>query len=230
MHPFAELSAYLDGALGPEARAGIDAHLDTCAVCRTRLAELRSTARLISSLPMPVPTRSLVPRVSVPIWLAPLRTLSTIASGAALFLFIASALVSSLGATSQSAGTVPAAAPAPNAAGPTVDTSRNAGGAGESTSDRTRALQPSATPAPSAVVFGAPSGTSAPAASSDYSKFAGSSPSLVVSQQDSGSAPADQAASAPERQRAGFSPWIWLALALVFGALSLVLGRRLRAP
>lgn len=93
MHPFGDLSAYLDNALSSEARASVQAHLDTCALCRTRLAELRGTARLIAALPMPVPSRSLVPRVSVPFWLAPLRTFSTFATGAAIFLFIASAVI-----------------------------------------------------------------------------------------------------------------------------------------
>jgi len=95
VHPFGDLSAYLDGALSPETRASVQAHLDACALCRRRLAELRGTARLIAALPAPVPSRSLVPRVSVPVWLAPLRTFSTFASGAALFLFLASAVVSS---------------------------------------------------------------------------------------------------------------------------------------
>ena len=96
MHPFGDLSAYLDGALSSEARASVQAHLDTCALCRMRLAELRGTARLIAALPNPVPSRSLVPRVSVPFWLAPLRTFSTFASGAAIFLFVALASLTSI--------------------------------------------------------------------------------------------------------------------------------------
>jgi len=54
VHPFGDLSAYLDEALSPEARASVQAHLDACALCRTRLAELRGTARLIAALPMPM--------------------------------------------------------------------------------------------------------------------------------------------------------------------------------
>ncbi|HTD63750.1 MAG TPA: zf-HC2 domain-containing protein, partial [Verrucomicrobiae bacterium] len=115
MHPFDDLSAYLDGALSPEARTSVQAHLDTCAVCRTRLAELRATARLIAALPMPVPSRSLVPRVSAPVWMVALRTFSTVASAAAIFLFIVSAAMSPF-PRAQSAGSAPAAAPAPNAA------------------------------------------------------------------------------------------------------------------
>jgi anti-sigma factor RsiW len=109
VHPFGDLSAYLDNALSSEARASVQAHLDTCALCRTRLAELRGTARLIAALPMPAPSRSLVPRVSVPFWLAPLRTFSTFASGAAIFLFLALSVIAYFPRT-QSAST--AAAPA----------------------------------------------------------------------------------------------------------------------
>src|SRR5207249_1533332 len=83
--------------------------VDACAVCRTRLAALRGTARLIAALPPPAPSRSLVPRVSVPVWLAPLRTLSTFASGAAIFLFIASAVITSF-PRMTSADSAPAAA------------------------------------------------------------------------------------------------------------------------
>src|SRR5207253_3057258 len=114
-HPFGDLSAYLDGALSSEARASVQAHLDSCALCRTRLAELRGTARLIAALPMPVPSRSLVPRVGVSPWIALLRTFSTVASAAAIFLFVVSAAMSSL-PRAQSAGSAPAAAPAPTAA------------------------------------------------------------------------------------------------------------------
>ena len=234
MHPFADLSAYLDGALGPEGRAKLDAHLVTCALCRTRLEELRSTARLISALPMLAPSRSLVPRVSIPIWMAPLRTLSTIASGAALFLFIASALVSSLSGA-QSAGSAPAAAPAPNAPNvTTVDNSRSgAGGATATTSDQRTVLGASPTPAPPPIAFGPADRTpsAAPSASSsDAGKFL-SSPAAEVSRQDSAtSSSADQhTASAPPRAQLGLSPWVWLALAIGFGALAILLGRRLRA-
>jgi len=142
VHPFGDLSAYMDEALSSEARASVQAHLDTCALCRTRLAELRGTARLIAALPMPVPSRSLVPRVSVPLWLAPLRTFSTFATGAAIFLFLASAVIASF-PRMQSAGT----AAAPAAARPA------ASGAGDT------ALQP-----PSSLNFAAPSPSAVPSA------------------------------------------------------------------
>jgi len=114
VHPFVELSAYIDDALDSSAKAAVGTHLGSCAVCRTRLAELRDTARLIAALPAPVPSRSLVPRVSAPFWLAPMRTLATLASGAALFLFVASAVMSALPLGTGGGAAAPALAPAPN--------------------------------------------------------------------------------------------------------------------
>src|SRR2546428_2470906 len=113
MHPLEDLSAYLDGELDGGRRAAVESHLAACDSCRGRLAQLRATARLIAALPSPVPARSLVPRVAVPIWLAPLRTLATLGSGAALFLFIASALTTSVTQTSSGGAAAPALAPQP---------------------------------------------------------------------------------------------------------------------
>src|SRR5437773_10897344 len=91
-HPPAQLSEYVDGALAPADRAAVDAHLDTCAACRARLGELRATASLIGSLPDLAPTRRLTPRVApAPAWLAPLRTMTTLASGFSVFVFLATA-------------------------------------------------------------------------------------------------------------------------------------------
>src|SRR5919204_2331038 len=109
-HPLAQLSAYLDEALAPSERAAVAAHLDTCAQCRARLAELRATAALIRLLPEMTPSRRLVPRIAtVPAWLAPLRTLSTLASAVSVFVFLAISLTSSI----HMAQSAPAAAPAP---------------------------------------------------------------------------------------------------------------------
>ena len=81
-HPHAELSAYIDGALAPTAHAAVEEHLVTCALCRAHLAELRATVSLMHALPDPVPSRRLVPHLAgAPAWLAPLRTLMTLASG-----------------------------------------------------------------------------------------------------------------------------------------------------
>ena len=82
VHPREQLSAYLDGALTPAERAAVDTHLGSCADCRARLAELRGVSALLRSLPDPMPSRRLVPRLAtVPVWIAPLRTLATLASG-----------------------------------------------------------------------------------------------------------------------------------------------------
>ena len=233
MHPFGDLSAYLDGALSPETRASVQAHLDACALCRRRLAELRGTARLIAALPAPVPSRSLVPRVSVPVWLAPLRTFSTFASGAALFLFLASAVVSSF-PRMTSAGSAPAAAPAPAASA--LDTR---GGATAATSSpnaslsdpEKRAAQAAATASPGAAFnVVTPSPVPAPAERTVTADQA------VKTRQDAGSAaPSSDVALAARSERGGDQapfnpfPWVWLALGVTFAALSFFLGRRLRS-
>jgi anti-sigma factor RsiW len=226
VHPFGDLSAYLDGALSAEARASVQAHLDTCALCRTRLAELRGTARLIAALPNPVPSRSLVPRVSVPFWLAPLRTFSTFASGAAIFLFLASAVIAFLPQT-QSATT--ASAPAPNTL--SAPQPSNAGGAAA---------------APSSQGFQAPAPSPAPVVSGDRTAARSVSPAAApadtakeVGRQDSASPSSNSPAGDQSRglntaaQPAPFafllSPWLWLVLAIAFAALSFFVGRRLRS-
>ncbi len=223
MHPFGDLSAYLDNALSSEARASVQAHLDTCALCRTRLAELRGTARLIAALPMPVPSRSLVPRVSVPFWLAPLRTFSTFATGAAIFLFIASAVIAFFPRT-QSAAT--AGASAPNAV--SAPQASNAGGAAEASPSSPSFQAPAPSPAPG--VASDRSISSPPATPADASK--------QVTRQDSAGPSANVAADQSTRltrpaEPAPFafllSPWLWLVLAIAFAALSFAVGRRLRS-
>src|SRR6266851_4897429 len=97
-HVRAQLSAYLDGALGDAERTAVEGHLAACPDCRARLGELRATASLIRALPDPVPSRRLVPRVGrPPVWVAPLRTLTTLASGLSVFLFLATALLANVG-------------------------------------------------------------------------------------------------------------------------------------
>jgi anti-sigma factor RsiW len=221
VHPFGDLSAYLDGALSAEARASVQAHLDTCALCRSRLAELRGTARLIAALPIPVPSRSLVPRVSIPFWLAPLRTLSTVASGAAVFLFLISVVSAGLPFGSQSAA--PAAAPAASAAG-----APEAAGGGAATS---------ATVSPD-FKLSAPSPV--PGAATDQQRSAAGrtddAKNVTGRQGDSASPsgpPTDalsrQSYSEPTPLRSVPTPLVWLILAVAFGVLSFILGRRLRS-
>ncbi len=222
MHPFGDLSAYLDEALSSEARAPVQAHLDTCALCRSRLAELRGTARLIAALPNPVPSRSLVPRVSVPFWLAPLRTFSTFASGAAIFLFLASALIASF-PRAQSAGS--AAAPAPAASQPAAF---SAGGA-SAASPSPKGFQPLA-PSPSPVVSSDRTAASPSAAPADTAKEIGRQGSAAPSSNSVGDQTARLNRTAEPAPFAFLlSPWLWLVLAVAFGALSFIVGRRLRS-
>lgn len=224
MHPFGDLSAYLDGALSPEASASAQAHLDTCALCRTRLAELRGTARLIAALPMPVPSRSLVPRVSVPFWLAPLRTFSTFASGAAIFLFLASAVLSSFPrAVGTSAGAPAAGAPA-NAVSAPQASSGAAADAATGAPSEFKAVGP--TPASSPNIQRSAQGPSiAPTGT----------PGDVGRQEAAGPSSNDATdtrltgAAAPQPFAPLSSPWPWLLVGLLFAALSFVLGRRLRS-
>jgi hypothetical protein len=226
VHPFVDLSAYLDGALEREQRAAVDAHLAACALCAARLTELRGIARLIAALPVPVPSRSLVPRVSVPIWLAPMRTLATVASGAAMLLFVASTLLANAPIAMPGAGSpasapqrerdaAPGALPAP-APSPSADVRLSVG---------------TATPSPGAA-FSVQS--AAPTRGLEDRSAAGATDAAKA--QQSGDARGDTGAvderaldySATERRPLGPSPWAWLALAIVLGAFAFMLQRRLR--
>jgi anti-sigma factor RsiW len=214
VHPFGDLSAFLDDALSAERRAAVDAHLDTCSACRTRLAQLRATSRLIAALPSPVPSRRLVPRLSIPAWVAPLRTLSALGSGAAALLFVVSALTSALGGFATS-GAAPAAAPAPNAAQP-------AGGAGAASSGT-----------PSNFVV-APQASPLPVASQSAERSTASDAAKDAARQETGSPLAldertRSTAGTPEPIVRAPSPIVWLALAFGLGLVWFILGRRLRA-
>jgi anti-sigma factor RsiW len=234
VHPFGDLSAYLDGALSSEARASVQAHLDTCALCRTRLAELRGTARLIAALPMPVPSRRLVPRVSIPVWLAPLRTISTFASGAAIFLFLASAVLSSF-PRPMSAGSAPAAAPAPQASA--LDAARGAATAATaspnaSLSDQEKRVAPSDVTASPGAAFNllTPSPVPAPAdRSAQRSDAAKTSPDVASAAPQSELARETRSLTSGHQPAFDPFPWLWLVLGVAFAALSFILGRRLRS-
>src|SRR5512142_1552258 len=206
-HPRDQLSAYLDGGLTPAERTALDAHLDACADCRARLAELRGVSVLLRSLPDPTPSRRLVPRLAaVPAWMAPLRTLATLASGISVFLFMASAILANIGfLAGQSASTAASGA---------------------------AAIAPQAAPAASgaqdrAAATAAPSGEAKVASSASPGAFAAVTPGPTPVP---GSASAAQVA---EGGSSGFtigpSPWLWLVLAIVMGAIALALQRRLRS-
>ena len=242
MHPLEDLSAYLDGELDGGRRAAVESHLAACDSCRTRLAQLRATARLIAALPLPVPARSLVPRVAVPIWLAPLRTLATIGSGAALFLFIASALTTSFTQTSSGGAAAPALAPQPEQ----VQSDRARGIASAGPSGAAGAAGPAGPSGPTGVpapAFGVPTGVPAPAfgvaasvsppqksaTEADRSAAGTPTPTPVVRADTGTTAPTAVALGAPERAPTTPSPLVWLALAIALAVLALVLHRRLRS-
>lgn len=205
-HPREQLSAYLDGALPPAERTAVDAHLDACADCRSRLAELRGVSALLRSLPDPTPSRRLVPRLAaVPAWMAPLRTLATLASGVSVFLFMASAILANIGfLAGQSASTAASGA---------------------------AAIAPQAAPAAS----GAQDRAAATAAPSSEAKVASASPGAFAAVTP-GPTPVPGSASAAQVADGGSSgftigpnPWLWLVLAIVMGAIALALQRRLRS-
>ena len=235
-HPHAELSAYIDGALAPAAQAAVRGHLDTCALCRAHVAELRATVALVHALPDPVPSRRLVPRlVAAPAWLAPLRTLMTLASGAAVFLFIASSLVTNINFLASSG----AATTANEASRDAVAKQQAPAAAGA----------PAATgvPAPTASPFAAfavsPTASPVPAASQLLDSARGAAtddPQKRADQATAGpsGAPGPVAANAQDNARLTnaepqrsplVNPLLWLTLALISGAIAIALHRRLRS-
>ena len=232
-HPHAELSAHIDGALAPAAQAAVRGHLDTCGLCSAHVAELRATVALVHALPDPVPSRRLVPRLTTaPAWLAPLRTLMTLASGAAVFLFIASSLVTNINflassgaATSANEASrdaiakqqVPAAAGAPAATNvPAPATSPNAAFG---------AVSPTA-PTASPALDTARSATNDPQKRSDQATPgpSGAPGAAAVSAQDSA-----RLVNAEPQRSPLVNPLLWLALALISGAIAIALHRRLRS-
>ena len=237
-HPHAELSAYIDGALAPAAQAAVEGHVAACAVCRAHVAELRATVALVHALPDPVPSRRLVPRfATVPAWLAPLRTVMTLASGTAVFLFIASSLVSNInflasGGAATSAQeasrdtTTNFQAQAPTAAQPGSSPAQALGPAPSAapTGSAGAALARNPTPSPVKAAEAVASPTADDAAKVLDRVAAGSSSAPGVG------APQDwgQVASAEPQRSPLLSPWLWLTLAIFCGAIAIALQRRLR--
>jgi anti-sigma factor RsiW len=238
-HPHAELSAYIDGALAPAAEAAVRGHLDTCALCRAHVAELRATVALVHALPDPVPSRRLVPRLATaPAWLAPLRTLMTLASGAAVFLFIASSLVTNINFLASS-GAATTATSANEASRDAVAKQQAPVAAGA----------PAATkvPAPAASPFGAfavsPTASAAPTTSQVLDTARGSATDDPQKRSDQATAgpsgaPGAAAVSAQDNARLAnaepqrsplVNPLLWLTLAVISGAVAIALHRRLRS-
>lgn len=210
-----ELSAYLDGALVPARRTDVEVHLRTCDLCRASLAELRSTARLIAALPAALPSRRLVPSLAPRAnWLRPLRSLSAVAAGMFVLLFMASATLDTgfrMGggdAKATSGRLIGGPTPALEAA-PRSDTAS------------VPAAAPATTPAPQGLGAQRQSGSSTVAP-----KAVG--PQASPADQLTGAAQGAPAAiGAPEPVRLG-TPWLWLGLTMLSAALALVAHRRLR--
>ena len=227
-HPRAQLSAYLDGALSTVERSAVDAHLDTCVDCRLRLAELRATASLIKALPDLQPSRRLVPRIAtVPAWLAPLRTRTTLASGVTAFLFIASALLANVNQLAVPTSLqLPAAGGAAAAPAASQAERSSLGAAGTVTP---AAQAPNASPAPSP---GAALDTAKSFASPTAPPFAAlntTSPTTQDNASRTDVAEREGAHAATPSPQIGPSPWLWLVLTIVLGAIAFALQRRLRS-
>ena len=46
------LTDYLEGALPPDEVAAVEAHLETCSLCRTYLDQMRTTIQAVGSVPV----------------------------------------------------------------------------------------------------------------------------------------------------------------------------------
>ncbi len=211
-----DLSAYLDGALLPTRQSDVDAHLRTCEPCRSSLAELRTTARLIAALPAALPSRRLVPALAPKMsWLRPLRSFSAVATGAFVLLFMASATLDTGfrmggGGTSPSSGRLiggPTPAAAALEAAPRTDAAPAAAG----------------TPRPQDIADARQNASP----SAESPKAAGPQAPSAADQLSSG-APGRTEVYGTGPVRLG-TPWLWLGLALLSAALALIAHRRLRA-
>ena len=205
-----DLSAYLDGELAPAERALIHGHLDACTACRAALAEVTATARVIAALPMPTPSRRLVPSLAPRFaWLRPMRSLSAVLSGVFILVFMASATLD----TGWRMGGGKTGGPATTAAQPARDFGAPAA---QSTDSAGRSQPAGATP---------PGRTTQEAVRSPG--LAGPAATAGARVDSAPAAGTDRAALEP--LRIGPTPWLWLGLALLTGALALVAHRRLRA-
>jgi len=219
-HPRAQLSAYLDNALGPSERSVVEAHLGACADCRARLAELVGVPALVLRHGPPPQ------RLDEPWQRELVRVADREVVHLSVFLFLATALVSSM---SGSAASAPAAAPAGGAATVASGAPGAFGPIGPA-ADQSARNRSSAAPAVGAA---APTATSL----ADAAKQAGATPSPSAQTQFSAASASVQAregapaaAQPAQPSRSIFvSPWFWLAVAVITGALAIALQRRLRS-
>lgn len=235
-HPHAELSAYIDGALAPAAQAAVERHVVVCAVCRAHVAELRATVALVRALPDPVPSRRLVPRLAPagPAWLAPLRTVMTLASGTAVFLFIASSLLSNIAFLAS--GSPTSARTSAREAGRDTTTNFQVGTpTARAASTPTRALGP----APAATTAALDQNQTQPPAAAAGAAGTPATEDASKARSDQSAAPVVPGAAVGENtgrlalselQRSPLvSPWLWLTVAILSGVIAFALQRRLHA-
>lgn len=204
-HLGADISAYLDGALAPAERARVQSHLDACSPCRARLEELRATASLVAALPSPRPSRGLTPRFVERLnWLRPLRSLSLAASGAFLFLFMATAI---------------------------LETGSDLGGGPPAPFGGTSGAGPAAAPAPAARTPSADRTETAQKATAPTALLASPLPTIATASPEALGLPAERDVVRPVygQPPAVPPPFVWLALAIVAAVLAFVAHRRLRA-
>jgi anti-sigma factor RsiW len=221
-HPDLLLSAYLDDGLTQGEYEGVRAHLDGCARCKGRLAELRATSRLIGSLPQIAPRRSLVPRLERgPVWLRPVRLLGTMGTGVFVFLFIASAIIrtgSSLGGGTSTAEQLAAKGQfgaAANALASDAAAKRLAGAT----------AVPANAPVPAAGAASSPQNFYVTREQSSSS----AAPTTAVARADApATAVVTSTEAVPSRAVFGPDPSLFLALAALCGIVAFVAHRRLR--
>jgi anti-sigma factor RsiW len=232
-HPDLLLSAYLDDALTQGEHYGVRAHLDGCARCAGRLAELRTTSRLIAALPTLAPGRSLVPRLGrAPVWLRPVRLLGAMGSGLFVFLFLASAVLNS--GSSLGGGTTTSEQLASKGQfGAAANAIASDAAARKAVTPDAAALPSAAPVAPAAQLpVGAPAPAATPLADSARNDSARNTAASVPSQSPVGRADSASTAElrtvALDRPQVGPPPQAFLAIALLCALVAFVAHRRLR--
>jgi hypothetical protein len=166
-----QLSAYIDGELDAVERAQVDAHLPSCAECRTTLDALRATLTDLAMLPEPAPSeqdswaiRSAISRSRAPAkrWQRAAWAVGTVAAGVVAFVAFTQ------GTSSNNGGTLDALSKGRNTASENVAVNTVAGDF-DPLSAQSRLLfvsnkvRDAAMPEPYAAVEGTPDQQAAPA-------------------------------------------------------------------
>ena len=214
-HPELHLSAYLDDALGREEHERVRAHLATCERCRSQLADLRATSRLVGGLPQLAPRRSLVPRLErAPVWLRPIRLLGAMGSGLFVFLFLASAVLNNGASLGGGASTAEQLA----------EKGQFGAAVNALASDAAKGRTDSASAAPAAPQVPAAAGGAA--SQTPTSALTVGSPPPVT--RDAVSSPAAAPSTVEGSRTFGPPPQVFLLIAVLFALAAFVAHRRLR--